>query len=46
MTVDDGTRRYKHTGSRGPVFLFAEHFDHETKVSLTTLGVTNSARVH
>jgi hypothetical protein len=32
MTIDDATRRYKHTGSRVPDFLFAEHFDHEAKV--------------
>jgi hypothetical protein len=43
MTIDDGTRRYKHTGSRVPAFLCAEHFDHEAKVLTNTACDFDSA---
>jgi hypothetical protein len=43
MTIDDATRRYKHTGSRVPDFLFAEHFDHEARVLTITACDFDSA---
>lgn len=43
MTIDGATRRYKHTGSRVPDFLFAEHFDHEAKVLTITACDFDSA---
>lgn len=43
MTIDDATIRYKHTGSRVPDFLCAEHFDHEAKVLTITACDFDSA---
>jgi len=43
LTIDNATRLYKHTGSRVPDFLFAEHFDHEAKVLTITACDFDSA---
>ncbi len=43
MTIVDATRRYKHTGSRVPDFLFAEHFDPEAKVTITACDFDSAA---